>query len=76
MNSLVKLISQNKLFFSLSILLIAATTLFLSFVPRVEGFVLMNSFHTKTLNLIFNAITFLGDGVFTLVVCLVVLIFF
>lgn len=76
MNSLVKLISQNKLFFSLSILLIAATTLFLIFVPRVEGFVLMNSFHTKTLNLLFNAITFLGDGVFTLVVCLVVLIFF
>ena len=36
----------------------------------------MNSFHTKTLNLIFNGITFLGDGVFTLLVCVVVLIFF
>jgi undecaprenyl-diphosphatase len=76
MNLFYRLIRQNKLFYSLSLLLIIITTLFLSFVSRVEGFIFLNSFHTKTLNLIFNGITFLGDGVFTLLVCVVVLIFF
>jgi undecaprenyl-diphosphatase len=76
MNLFVRLITQNKLFYGLSLLLIVVTALFLSLVSRVEGFVFLNSFHTKTLNLIFNAITFLGDGVFTLLICVVVLIFF
>ena len=51
MNLFSRLIRQNKLFYSLSLLLIIITTLFLSFVSRVEGFIFLNSFHTKTLNL-------------------------
>ncbi len=76
MKLFVKLIMQNKLYYGLSFLLILITAIFLSFIPRVEGFVFLNSFHTKTLNIIFNAITFFGDGIFTLLICAVVLIFF
>jgi undecaprenyl-diphosphatase len=42
---------------------------------RVDGFILLNSFHTPTLNQVFNSITFIGDGLFSIIVSFFILIF-
>ncbi len=50
--------------------------LFLCFYTRANGFIVLNSLHTYTLNDFFEIITFLGDGIFTLLIVVVILIFF
>jgi len=76
MGSLVNIIKTNILFYRAILVLFFGTTLFLSLFSRVEGFIILNSFHTQFLNSFFNYITFLGDGLFTIVVSVVIVIFF
>jgi undecaprenyl-diphosphatase len=56
-------------------MLFVIITSFLTFFSRVDGFIILNSFHTPALNLIFNSITFIGDGLFSILICLFILIF-
>ncbi len=76
MNSLVNLVKDNRFFFNVSLALVSVFGLFLCFVSRVEGFIMLNSFHTKFLYSFFNLTTFLGDGLFTIIVSFVLVIFF
>ena len=49
MNSLVNLVRENRIFFSISFLLVFIFGIYLSFVSRVDGFKMMNSFHNPFL---------------------------
>jgi membrane-associated phospholipid phosphatase len=57
-------------------LLMGIIGFFLCRFSKSEGFVLLNSFHTKSLNIFFQNITFLGDGIFILFVSFIILVFF
>lgn len=76
MISLVNLIKENRFFFSINLILIAVVGLYICIVSRVEGFIMMNSFHTQFLNYIFNLITFIGDGLFTIILSILFFVFF
>lgn len=76
MNTLLSIIYKNSLFYKISLLLIVAIAIFLCVFSRTEGFVFLNSFHTENLRIFFQNITFFGDGMFTFLVSLVILVFF
>ncbi|GIZ10409.1 phosphatase PAP2 family protein [Flavobacterium sp. UMI-01] len=75
MKAVVSEIMQNKLFYTLNLVLIVFVLFFLILFTRAEGFIWLNQFHTKSLNLVFEAITFLGDGLFIIVTALVLFFF-
>lgn len=76
MNILLSIIYKNSLFYKISLLLIIAIGTFLCFFSRTEGFIFLNSFHTKNLKIFFQNITFLGDGIFTFLVSCIILVFY
>lgn len=76
MDTLFALLHKNSLFYKINLLLIISIIVFLCVFSRTEGFILLNSFHTKSLKIFFQNITFLGDGMFTFLVSLIILIFF
>ena len=76
MNSAVNLIHNNRLFYRICLVLLVIMALFLCLFSRVDGFIILNSFHTQTLNSFFNSVTFLGDGLFTIIVSFLIIIFF
>ena len=49
-------------------------TLFLCCFSRVEGFMWFNQIHTSVLRAFFEAITFLGDGWFSIIMALLILV--
>jgi membrane-associated phospholipid phosphatase len=62
-----KILSNNKIYFSIYILfLISGLTLFLS-LGKSESFILLNSFHTEALNQFFIYFTYVGDGLFSVI---------
>lgn len=65
---------KNTLFFSGFLLFILLTIFLLLFYSRSESFLLLNSYHSKPLTYIFLAITTLGDGLFVIIIGL--LLFF
>jgi undecaprenyl-diphosphatase len=75
MKSVVDIVHNNSFFYRLSLVLFVIITLFLFLFSRVDGFILLNSFHTPTLNQVFNSITFIGDGLFSIIVSFFILIF-
>lgn len=75
MKSVVHILHNNSFFYRLSLVLFLLITLFLTSFSRVDGFILLNSFHTNTLKLVFNLFTFMGDGLFSIIVALFILIF-
>jgi membrane-associated phospholipid phosphatase len=72
----IDLISKNSFYYKTCLIMMAICGFFLCFFTRANGFIILNSFHTYTLNDFFEIITFLGDGIFTLLVVLVIFIFF
>lgn len=75
MKSIIEIIYNNSFFYRLSLVLMVSMTLFLTFFSRIDGFILLNSFHTKTLNVFFNYVTFIGDGLFTIIVSFFIIFF-
>lgn len=75
MKSVVDIVHNNSFFYRLSLVLFVIIMLFLILFSRVDGFILLNSFHTPTLNQVFNSITFIGDGLFSIIVSFFILIF-
>lgn len=75
MNSLVNIVKENRFFFGISLLLVAISGIYLSFVSRVNGFKMMNSFHSQSLYFFFNSTTFIGDGLFTIVISFLLVLF-
>ncbi|MFV8376350.1 phosphatase PAP2 family protein [Flavobacterium sp. LB1P71] len=75
MNDLLTILNKNSLFYKINLLLTITIAVFLCVLSRTEGFIFLNSFHTKTLKIFFQNITFLGDGMFTFLVSSVILVF-
>ena len=75
MKKLLEIINQNSFFYISSLLLIVACSLFLSIYTKAEGFMIMNSFHTSILTIFFQKFTFCGDGIFTLILFIIILPF-
>jgi len=74
MKVFVKIITQNPFFYVLNLFLMLGITVFLCCFSRVEGFMWCNQIHTSMLSTFFEAITFLGDGWFSIIVALLVLV--
>jgi undecaprenyl-diphosphatase len=75
MKSVVDIIHTHPFFYRLSLLLFLMMTLFLTSFSKVDGFIFLNSIHNNTLNLVFNSFTFMGDGLFSIIVAFFILIF-
>jgi membrane-associated phospholipid phosphatase len=71
----VKSIYKENLTFFLAYFLLIAIALFILFAHSKEsGFILLNFYHTPFLDFAFQGITLLGDGIFSVVFCLVLLV--
>ena len=66
---------ENQTFFIgyFFLLLIAAIILLVN--SKTGGFILLNPYHSAFLNFVFQGVTLLGDGIFSVVFCLVLLFF-
>src|ERR1700744_1502277 len=74
MKTLKEIIAGNRVFFILWLLFFAIGLLFLLRVGKAESFVDLNPYHRSTLDTVFVWITFLGDGTFTVIVFVILLI--
>lgn len=74
MKTLKDIIAGNRVFFILWLLFFAIGLLFLIRVGKAESFVDLNPYHRSTLDTVFAWITFLGDGTFTVIVFIILLI--
>lgn len=75
MKDFFKVITQNQFFYLLNLFLILGITLFLCCFNRAEGFIWFNQIHSSTLSAIFEVITFLGDGWFSIILAFSLLFF-
>lgn len=62
MSSILNIVSKNSFFYSFNLIFLIFIAVFLVVFSRVDGFVWLNQFHSWYLNLFFEKITFLGDG--------------
>jgi membrane-associated phospholipid phosphatase len=76
MKTLLEVINKNNFFYISTLLLIVACGFFLTIYTRADGFMFMNSYHTTILTVIFQNITFFGDGLFTIIVFFIINISF
>jgi membrane-associated phospholipid phosphatase len=76
MAALINILNKNSFYYKICLIAIAICSLFLCFFARVNGFIMLNSFHTYSLNYFFNAVTFLGDGTFSFALIMGILVFF
>ncbi|HVM87689.1 MAG TPA: phosphatase PAP2 family protein [Puia sp.] len=74
MNKLSSTISANRIFFAGYFLFLLASALMLLFTKKTDGFIVMNSYHSKTLDLFFSIYTNVGDGLFSIGIFLLLLI--
>ena len=74
MKTLKGIISGNRIFFVLWLLFLAIGLFFLLWAGKAESFVDLNPYHRSTLDTIFVWITFMGDGWFTIIVFVILLI--
>jgi undecaprenyl-diphosphatase len=56
--------------------MLAFIATYLCLFSRVDGFILLNSFHTQTLHSFFNSVTFIGDGLFTIILSVIIVVFY
>lgn len=75
MNSLQNLVKENRFFFSSNLFVLSVFGIYLCLVSRTDGFIKMNSFHTEFLNYFFSSATFIGDGLFTICISLLLVFF-
>ncbi len=74
MKDFFKVITQNQFFYLLNLFLMLGITMFLCCFSRIEGFMWFNQIHTSVLSAFFEAITFLGDGWFCIILALLILV--
>lgn len=65
---------ENRSFFLAYFLLIVIALFVLLTYSKEAGFILLNPYHTRFLDFVFEGITLLGDGIFTVVFCLALLL--
>ena len=76
MKTLLKIINKNSFFYSSCLALTIACMFFLIFYSKADTFIIMNGFHTSLLTIIFQIITFCGDGLFIIIVFTIIMISF
>ncbi|MBB1192183.1 hypothetical protein DNC80_00665 [Flavobacterium sp. SOK18b] len=76
MKTLLKIINKNSFFYSSCLALTIACMFFLIFYSKADTFIIMNGFHTSLLTIIFQNITFCGDGLFIIIVFTIIMISF
>lgn len=65
---------ENRLFF-IGYFLILAFALFILFdYSKADGFILLNFYHAPFLDFVFEGITYLGDGIFSIAFCVALLL--
>ncbi|HXB95649.1 MAG TPA: phosphatase PAP2 family protein [Puia sp.] len=74
MKTLKTIFAENRLFFGFFLFFFAIGLLFLLTVGKAAAFVDLNPYHQTVLDKIFAWITFLGDGTFSVIVFLVLLL--
>ena len=74
MKTLKEIIAGNRVFFLLWLLFFAVGLFFLLWVGKKVAFVDLNPYHQTTLDTFFAWVTFMGDGLFTVIVFIVLLI--
>jgi membrane-associated phospholipid phosphatase len=74
MKTLKEILAGNRLFFGLWLLFFAVGLLFLLSLGKAASFVDLNAYHRSTLDTIFIWVTFLGNGVFSIVVFVIFLL--
>ncbi len=73
MKSVIKTLKENKVFYSLCISLLIAVGLLLCVVTKAESFIAANLSHNWLFDKVIALYTNLGDGIFSLLVCIVLL---
>ncbi|MGY4384513.1 membrane-associated phospholipid phosphatase [Pedobacter sp. UYP24] len=73
MKSLVKTLKESKVFYSLCIALLIGVGLLLCLVTKAESFIAVNLVHNRLFDYLMALYTNLGDGIFSLLVCVVLL---
>ncbi len=76
MKTLLKIINKNSFFYSSCLALTIACMFFLIFYSKADTFIIMNGFHTSLLTILFQNITFCGDGLFIIIVFTIIMISF
>ncbi len=66
---------NNKLFSTCSIAFFVISLVFLILFGKTQSFFILNNYHTSSLNLFFEKFTFLGDGIFALILFIFLLFF-
>src|ERR1700723_1567020 len=74
MKTLNKILAGNSLFFGLWLLFFAVGLFFLLTLGKAASFVDLNAYHRSTLDTVFIWVTFLGNGVFSIVVFVIFLL--
>ena len=74
MKTLREIIAGNRIFFGLWLLFFFIGLIFLLRVGKAEAFVDLNPYHRTTLDTVFAWITFMGDGLFTVIVFVIFLL--
>ena len=74
MKTLKEILAGNRLFFGLWLLFFAVGLFFLLTLGKAASFVDLNAYHRTTLDTIFIWVTFLGNGVFSIVVFVIFLL--
>jgi membrane-associated phospholipid phosphatase len=73
--TLSSLYKQNKIFFLGYFLLLIVAAFFWIFFSKANGFILLNPYHSKFLNVFFITTTIMGDGIFSVVIAILLFLF-
>lgn len=73
--TLPSLFKENRIFFIGYFLLLFIGIFVWGFYSRADGFILLNPFHSSFLNVLFIGITTIGDGIFTVALCIILFFF-
>lgn len=66
---------QNRIFFIGYLFLLIIAILVWIFFSKPDGFILLNPYHSKFLNVLFIGITLIGDGIFSVVLSIILFFF-
>src|SRR5579871_4264124 len=75
MKKIINVISLNRSFFIGYLLFLVASIIFLALHSKIDGFILLNSYHSQPLDLFFMIYTNIGDGLYSIGLFLLLLWF-
>lgn len=76
MKRLLEIIDKNNFFYIASLLLTISAVFFLCTNTKANSFIILNVFHSASLTIFFQNITICGDGLFTLLLFVVIMLSF